>query len=115
VDRIFSRATSSVALMACAWLAAPTLARADGQGLDARALGITEAILDYCTKAYPSSAEKLQFEVQRLTRGASPEALAKVRSSDEYHKAHDSERDFVAMVDPHNAKRICSKSLVAHK
>jgi hypothetical protein len=103
------------ALVACCALAAPSLAAPDGQAPDARTLGVTEAMLDYCTKAYPASADKFQFQIKRLIQGASQETLAKVRSSEQYRRAHDAEVDFVSKVDPRNAKRTCSKPLVAHK
>ena len=103
-----------VALLAYCGLAAPTLAQPDAKAPDARALGVTEAMLDYCTKAYPASADKYQFQVKRLTQGASQETLAKVRSSEQYRRAHDAEGDFVSRIDPRNAKRACSKPLVAH-
>jgi hypothetical protein len=96
-------------LLACGGLAGPVLVQADTPGPDARKLGVTESILDYCTKAYPSSADKIRYEIQLLTRGASPQALAKVRSSDEYRRAHDAEDEFVKQVEPRNARRVCEK------
>jgi hypothetical protein len=105
-----------VVLVACCWFAAaPSLALAEGQGPDPKALGITEAMLDYCSKAYPESTVKYQYQVTRLTQGASAEALAKVRGSAQYRQAHDAEGDFVSKVDPRNAKRVCGKSTVAGK
>lgn len=108
-----------IALVACGVLAAPLGARAEdapqpeAKGPDPRALGVNEAILDYCTKAYPSSIETFQSQLQRLTRGASPETLAKVRDGDEYREARAAEEGFLSKVDPHNAKRICATSLAA--
>jgi len=100
-----------LAALACTAIAMPTLLWADDRIPDARALGVAEAILDYCTKAYPPSIEKFQFQVQRLTRGASVEALTKVRGSAAYQQARAAEEGFVGKVDPHNAKHICAKSL----
>ena len=96
-------------LLGCGALAGPVLAQADTPGPDARKLGVTESILDYCTKAYPSSADKIRYEIQLLTRGASPQALAKLRSSDEYRRARDAEDEFVKQVEPRNARRVCEK------
>ena len=105
-----------LALVACyGYAVAPTVALADGQGPDPKALGVTEALLDYCAKAYPESAVKFQYEITRLTHGASAETLAAVRSSEPYRRAHDAESDFVSKVDPRNAKRTCSRPLVARK
>jgi hypothetical protein len=104
-----------IALAACIGSLAPTLSEADGQAPDPRALGIAEVMLDYCAKAYPSSAEMHQSQVKRLTEGVSEEALAKVRNSELYRRAHDAEGDFVSKIDPRNAKRACSKIPVAGK
>jgi hypothetical protein len=104
-----------LALAACIGSLAPTLGRAQAQAPDPHALGIAEAMLDYCAKAYPSSAERFQSQVKKLTEGVSAEALAKVRSSESYRQAHDAEGDFVGRIDPRNAKRACSKSPAAKK
>jgi hypothetical protein len=115
VDRMSSRLRCILALAACSWCVAPTVAQAEGQGPDPRALGTTEAMLDYCTKAFPSSAVKYQYQITRLTRGASAETLAKVRNSEPYGRARGAEEDFISKVDPRNAKRACSKPLIARK
>ena len=107
MDRVLSRLRCLLALAACIGSLAPTFGQADGQSPDPRALGIAEVMLDYCAKAYPSSAEKHQSEVKRLTEGVSAEALAKVRDSELYRRAHDAEGDFLAKIDPRNAKRAC--------
>ena len=107
------RTLALAAFSCCA--AAPSLALADGQGPDPKALGLTEALLDYCAKAYPESAVKFQYEITRLTQGASAQTLAQVRNSEPYRRAHDAESDFVSRVDPRNAKRTCSRPLVARK
>src|SRR4029077_11480410 len=113
---MFGKLKHVLALAACyGYAIAPTLALADGQGPDPKALGLTEALLDYCAKAYPESAVKFQYEITRLTQGASAQTLARVRNSEPYRRAHDAESDFVSKVDPRNAKRTCSKPLVAHK
>jgi len=108
--------------MVCAGLLASPLALADrppapadGQAPDARKLGVTEAILDYCSTSSPETADKYRFEVARQTRGASPETLKNVRASNEYRQARGMEEDFLGKVDPHNAKHICAKSLVPRK
>ena len=102
-------------LMAWGWCAVPALAQADGPAPDARQLGITEAMLDYCAKAYPSSTVKFQYQVTRLTKGTSAESLSNVRSIEPYRRAHEAEADFIGKVDPRNAKKVCSKPLVAKK
>jgi hypothetical protein len=115
VSRLLNKLMGLVALLACCGPAALTLDQADGQEPDARALGIAEAVSSYCAKADPSSAAKVRERIKRLTAGASPETLAKVRNSDEYRRAHDSEDNFLGIVDPKNAKRVCSGTVAAGK
>jgi hypothetical protein len=113
---MFSRLKRILALAACSWCAAtPTLAQAEGPGPDPRALAVAEAMLEYCAKAYPTSAVKFQYEITRLTRGASAETLAKERDSEPYRRVRDAEGDFISKVDPHNAKKVCTRPLVARK
>ena len=80
-----------------------------------RALGVTEALLDYCAKQDPAGAAKVHKRLKRLTQGASQQALADVRKSGEYQSAHDSEADFIAKIEPRNAHRLCSGPAVATK
>ena len=82
---------------------------------DPHALGMTEAVFDYCAKADPKGAAKVRARLKRLVQGASRETLAKVRKSDEYRKARSSVEDFVAKVDERNASRVCSGPLAASK
>jgi hypothetical protein len=110
-----ARIAVQVALLACCAAAAPTLARADAKAPDARALGIAEAVLSYCAKVDPSSAAKVRERIKLLTAGASQGALSKVRNSDEYRRAHDSEDSFLGKVDPKNARRVCSGTVAAGK
>jgi hypothetical protein len=102
-----------IALLACGWLACA--ARADGPAPDPRVLGLTESILSYCTKVDQTLAAPYQEKIGQLIQGASDEVLAKVRASDEYLRARQSMDDFVSKVDEHNAKRVCSNGLAAHR
>src|SRR5258707_6525808 len=101
--------------LACAWLAVPLLVHADTASVNPRALGIVESILNYCGRLDPAAAVKLQERGKQLAQGASEQQLAEVRHSDEYRQAYDSAGDFVAKVDEHNAKRICSETPVEPK
>jgi len=83
--------------------------------LDARALGVTEAVLDYCATNDPVGAAKVRARLKRLTQGTSLQAQAQARGSREYRSAHDAEVDFVGKVDPHNAHRICSKAAAPNR
>jgi hypothetical protein len=103
------------ALVACGCLG-PVLAQAEAPApsapppINARQLGIADAILEYCKKAYPSSHEKWEVEVSRLTRGASAKTLEEVRASDAYRQARAAEANFVTQVEPVNAKHVCTRS-----
>ena len=92
-------------------LLAPVLARAEGVAVDAKALGTTEALLNYCSKADPGSVERIRQQVTRIRKGASDQAIAQTRNSAEYRKAGASVKDFVEKIDPHNVKKVCSESV----
>jgi hypothetical protein len=102
-----------IALLACGGLA--WAARADGPAPDPRVLGLAESMLSYCTKVDPVSAAAYQGKIGQLIQGASDEVLAKVRSSEEYQRARQSLEDFVSKVDEHNAKRVCTNGVAAHR
>jgi hypothetical protein len=78
--------------------------------VDARTLGMAEALLDYCAKNDAASAAKVRARLKQVTQGAGKQALAAARMSREYRTAHDSEAAFVAKVDARNAHRLCSQS-----
>ncbi len=101
--------------LACAWLAVPLLVHADTPSVNPHALGTVESILNYCARLDPAAAVKLREQVKQLAQGASDRQLAEVRNSNEYRESYDSVVDFVAKVDEHNAKRICSETPVEHK
>jgi len=81
--------------------------------VNAAVLGKTEALLTYCLKAYPGSADTYRRQVTRITQGASEQALISVRNSMEYRRAHADVEDFVGKVDARNVKRMCSESVPA--
>ena len=95
--------------------AQPPAAAPVSRPVDARTLGMAEALLDYCAKNDPAGAAKVRARLKQVTQGASRQALAAARMSREYRTAHDSEAAFVAKVDARNAERLCSKSPVANK
>jgi DNA-binding transcriptional regulator YdaS (Cro superfamily) len=98
------------ALLAWGLFLAPLLVRADGPEPDARALGVAEAMLGYCTKTVPSGAAQQRQRIERLTHGASRQSLTELRKSPEYRQAYEAETDFIAKVTDHNARRLCSAS-----
>jgi hypothetical protein len=91
------------------------LALAEEPAPDARALATTEAILSYCAKVDPSGASKYQERVKLVAQGASEKALDEVRKSGEYQQARASMDDFLAKVDEHNAKKVCSEAVAVPK
>jgi hypothetical protein len=100
------------ALAACAGLAVAVCAFAgDAPGPDPRTLGIAESMLSYCAKVDRDTAAGYREKIKHLVQSASEETLAKVRSSSEYLQARASIEDFVAKVDEHNAKRMCTNGL----
>ena len=87
----------------------PSIAAPVSPSVDARTLGIGEALLDYCAQNDPEGAAKVRARLKQLTQGAGKDALAEARKSAEYRGARDSEADFLSKVDPHHAHRVCSQ------
>jgi hypothetical protein len=92
-----------------------TLAHGEEVGVDAAALGKADALLSYCTKAAPASRQKYWTQVKEVSKNASKEQLAAARRSEEYRKAHQAVDDFVAKVDQHNVKLVCSQDAPSGK
>lgn len=72
-----------------------------------RELGLADALLEYCTKADPSTADGVKVRVSRVTHGASAAELARVRAGSGYIAARRAESDFLSKVDPRNSARAC--------
>jgi hypothetical protein len=98
-------------LLALALLGMGTAAADQAPQPPARALGIAEAVVSYCSKVDPAALAQYQAMVKAVAPDASDQALAKLRQSEDYVKAHASVDDFVAKVDEHNAKKVCTESL----
>jgi hypothetical protein len=84
-------------------------------GPDPAALAKADALLSFCAKVAPTSMNKYWTQVKLATKDTSKEQLAAVRRSDEYRKAHQAVDDFVAKVDPHNARLVCGQPVTAGK
>jgi hypothetical protein len=97
--------------VACAFLAAPWAASAGETGPDPRTLGLTEGLLQYCSKSAPSTTVGYREKIMRLVQGVSEQELARVRASAEYLQARSSLEEFTSQVDEHNAKRMCANGL----
>jgi len=113
-DRIRYGSVCAVAVLACAWIAAPASVFADAPAPDARQLGVTESLLTYCSKVDPPTADAYRAKIKQLVEGKSQETLVKVRNSDEYRKARASLDAFVSNVNQRNARRMCTNGLKTH-
>jgi hypothetical protein len=82
---------------------------AEDAGPDPAALGMTEALLSFCSKVAPADVDRFQQQVEMLSKNVSAQRLAEVRQSDAYRNAHKAVDDFTAKVDPHNARLVCAK------
>ena len=111
-DRLRHGSVCAIALLACAWIAAPAFAGAPPP--DARQLGVTESLLTYCSEVDPPIAGAYRAKIKQLVQGTSEETLVKVRNSDEYQKARTSLDNFVSNVNERNAKRMCTNGLKTH-
>lgn len=76
---------------------------------DAKSLATAESLLEYCAKVDPAAADRYRREIATLVRGASENTLANVRKGDAYREARGRMTEFLAMVDEHNAKKVCAR------
>jgi hypothetical protein len=97
-----------VAALTSGLLAGAPFSRADKPGLNVQQLAIAESVLKVCGPVDADAAKKLQDKVAQLVQGASEEALAKARDSDDYRHAYDLVMKFAGQVDEHNAKTVCT-------
>ena len=105
----YSLKVGCACLVGAAWAWAP-MTRADGALPNARMLGVSESVLNFCGSRDPTAAAKLRQKIRQLVQGASTQQLAEVRNSEEYRKAYDSVVDFAAKIDEHNVKRFCAET-----
>jgi hypothetical protein len=105
-----SRQTAVLCRCACIVLLSTCLAPGllHAEPPDARALGITDAVLHYCEKAYPPAMTRIKQKLHEVVQHSSEEEVAAVRKTPLYHKAYDSMNGFVAAVHPRNAERVCT-------
>ena len=97
-------ASLSFGLLMVSW------AHAGEPALNAQQLAITERVLKFCGPVSEDAAKKLRDRVSELVKGRSVEDLAKARDSEEYKKGYALMEGFIALVDEHNAKTLCSDS-----
>ena len=72
-------------------------------------------MLDYCTKADPSSVAKLQERIKQFLQGVSNLELDKMRSTDEYRQANGAEHEFLDKAKPRYARSVCVRALASIK
>lgn len=85
-------------------------ARAD-LPLSGAALGQLEAVLEYCGRVDPASAERYQQFAKVLTAGAKDEEISKARKSPEYLDAHDSQRKELDKLPTEELAKTCAEGL----
>jgi hypothetical protein len=78
-------------------------------------LGMVEAIIDKCAEIDPTNADRYHGQTQIATQGASIEAVAKARKSDEYKEAYVSTADSLTAISAPDAVKTCRGSLVERK
>lgn len=105
----FNRLRRLAATLALGCFVLP-MAHAGEPALNAQQLGMAESALKFCGPVDPAAATKLKDKIAELLKGASDEALAKARASDEYRKAYEMMNGFTAQVDEHDAKTLCADS-----
>jgi tetrahydromethanopterin S-methyltransferase subunit A len=102
-------------MLTCTVAALPLLVQADESKIDGRALGATEAILNYCAKIDPKAAERYQQQIKLLVQGVPEAVLVEVRSSEDYKQARESAEDSLTKVGEHDAKQACASSVAPTK
>jgi hypothetical protein len=103
------------ALGLCAAAAFAQVAMADQPAINAAALGITEATLDFCAQADPKSADQYWQQAKALLQAVPAKTAAEIRKSDEYRAAYDSAAAAISEVPRQDALRACTDSLVASR
>src|SRR2546429_9803052 len=105
VERRCSKRAALIALLALGWSGVALVAQSKAQAPDPHALGMTEAVFDYCAKADPKGAAKVRARLKRLVQGAGREKPAKERKSDGDRKARRPGGEFVAQVGERKTSR----------
>jgi len=109
---MIKRTMRSAAILAFALsgIAGPAAALAGEPQINAQQLAIAERALEFCGPVDPDNTKKLREKVAELVKGASPDAVARARGSDEYKKAYVSMDGFITQVDARNAKVVCANT-----
>lgn len=110
---MINRTSRSVAILVLSFwgIAGPAAAFAAEPQIDAQRLAITERALEFCGPVDPDNSKKLREKIAQWLKGASPDALARTRGSDDYKKGYASMDKFMADIDPRNAKVVCANAV----
>jgi hypothetical protein len=99
-----------VCICAVFGLTGGTLA-AESTAPNAQSLGTFEAILDKCAELDAAHAAEYRDQLHAVTQGASEEAIAKLRDSDDYKEAYTAARNSLGKVAGPDALKACKGSL----
>jgi hypothetical protein len=94
-------------LLLCAAIALPGLASANSE-ISPQAVGIVQAVLDFCAKVDPKDAASFQAQGRKLTGGLSEHDLASLRGTPEYQDAFAGISDALGKSAPKDAARTCA-------
>ena len=95
-------------LLLCAAIASPALASANSE-IAPQAVGIVQAILDFCAKVDPKDSDSFEALGKKLT-GLSGHDLATLRGNPAYQDAFAGISDALAQSAPKDAARTCAAS-----
>jgi hypothetical protein len=93
-------------LLLCAAIALPALASANSE-ISPQAVGIVQAILDFCAKVDPKDSDSFEALGKKLT-GLSGHDLATLRGNPAYQDALAGISDALAQSAPKDAARTCA-------
>src|SRR5256885_11741090 len=87
VERLFSKRTVLIALLALGWSGVALADQPKAQAPDPHALGMTEAVFDYCAKADPKGAAKVRARLKGLVNARGRERHTKGPQGEQNSKA----------------------------
>lgn len=96
----------------CAAIVIPQAALAEPSVTD-QSLGTSQATVDFCTQADPSTAAKYQEQMTQMVKDMSAEELAKLQGSDDYKDAYARTSTALSNIAKPDAIVACSRFLNA--
>jgi len=102
--------------MSCVVLLSAQIALSEEpQPVNGQALGMMEGILDKCAQVDTKAAADYRQRVAMLTQGASEDAVAEIRQSDEYKRSYASITESLAQVSEPEVMQACNYSLAGNR